>query len=186
MPNNATTIVAQPVSVDKTEALGRARKPERRSKQIKHNLAGVIFDDVTLCYKPFYVFNVELDAPGTLKKGGAKSGCIIVDAVTGIARARPDGYTDLEEVTTDPTSLVARELTRNDALEAAKAFKVKLEHRESREAEMDHTGTEVFKPVWIVTCDSDNRCIVDAVNGETFSDISFRQIFTERLLSIAN
>ena len=174
MTDDSVTIESQEAVLDADDARQRIRDPPRTGTRIKHRLVGVDVESLTLSYKPFYAFEAVLRDEGRFG-GDDKEGHVVVDAVTGIARARPDGYATREEVTVPPTALVARELDADDAREAAESFRVKLEQRESREATLGETPTEIYKPVWIATLDTGDQCIVDAVNSEVFSDVSLWQ-----------
>lgn len=174
MTDDRITIKSQTVVVDATEARQHVQRPPRMGTRIKHWLVDASVEFVALSYKPFYKFKTVLRDEGYLANDD-KEGFVVVDAVTGIARARPKGYASLEEITVSADSLVARELDASQALEAAQEFQVKLEHRENREAALAETADKIFKPVWIVTLDTGDQCIVDAVNSEVFSDVSLWQ-----------
>lgn len=175
MTEDCVMIESQTVVVDADEAQQQVRRPPRTGTRIKHWLVSVDVESVTLSYKPFYTFEAVLRDGGFFGSDDDKEGFVIVDAVTGIARARPEGYATLEEVTVAPDSLVARELDANEAREMAERFQMKLEHRENKEAALKETPKEIYKPVWIVTLDTGDQCVVDAVTSEVFSDVSLWQ-----------
>lgn len=175
MAQEKVTIRTQPVSVDEGEARQRIRKPPQTGTRVKHALAGVSVDSLFLSYKPFYTFETTLTKEGRFVRESSKEGRIIVDAVTGIARARPEEYGSVERVSVPQSSIVARDLDEKEALKAAQKFQVKLEHRENREAELSESPDIAYKPVWIADIGSKNKCVVDAINGEVFSDVSLCQ-----------
>lgn len=175
MTDDNVTIMSQRVVLDAVDARQQVRHPPRTGTRIKHWLVGVDVESVTLSYKPFYSFEAVLKGEGRFGSADDKEGHVVVDSVTGISRARPEGYAMHEEVTVSPDCRVARELDADEAREAAESFRVKLEQRESREATLGETPAEIYKPIWIVTLDTDDLCVVDAVNGEVFSDVSLWQ-----------
>jgi hypothetical protein len=175
MTNEHVRIDSQQVVVDADEARELVRRPPTAGTRLRHWLVDAEVESAALSYKPFYTFEATLRDEGYLGTDDDKEGFVVVDAVTGIARARPKGYADVEEVTVPPESLVARELDASEALEVAREFQVKLEHRENRNATVAETPDEIFKPVWIVTLDTRDQCVVDAVNSEVFSDVSLWQ-----------
>jgi hypothetical protein len=175
MDEDSVTIESQEVVIDAADARKQVQHPSRAGTRIKHRLVGAETESLTLSYKPFYLFETVLRDEGRFGGDDDKRGHVVVDAVTGIARARPAGYAVHEEVTVSPTVLVARELDADEAREAAENFGVKLKQREGREASIDGTPAEVYKPIWIATLNTGDRCAVDAVNSEVFSDVSLWQ-----------
>jgi hypothetical protein len=178
--DDRVSIRAREVTFDEAEARKRIQSPPSPGLQIKHRLVGVDVASIDISYKPFYAFDTVLQDEGYFGGDDDKEGFVVVDAVTGIARARPDGYATVEEISVPPSALAARELDETEALEAAREFQIKLEHRESREARIDGDGTKLYKPVWVATLDTGDRCVVDAVNGELFSDVSLWQVLPFR------
>jgi hypothetical protein len=175
MTDDCVTIESQEAVLDADDARQQIRDPPRTGTRIKHWLVGADVESLTLSYKPFYAFEAVLRNEGRFGSDEDKEGHVVVDAVTGIVRARPEGYATHEEVTVSPDVLVARELDVNEARATAENFQVKLEQRESREATLGETPTEIYKPIWIATLDTGDQCVVDAVNSEVFSDVSLWQ-----------
>jgi len=180
MSTEGVQIQRQPVSVDDAAARQLVTRPRSPAKRLVHRLADPMPDSLTLSYKPFYVFDLIL----TVSQGrddAERGGCIAVDAVTGIARARPDGYTEIERATVSSESLVARELTPEEGLEEAASFRRKVEVRERRESELENVASVVYKPVWVVRLKRGNRCVIDATTGELFSDLSLWKVLVSNI-----
>ena len=166
------------------EAERRISHPEDYATRVKHALLEPTVDTLKLVYKPFYSFEVSLRKERLGKETDIKRGAIFVDAVTGIARARPVGYADIQVASVSPSDIIPSDINEGEALESARRFSVQLERREKREVEIDDTADLVYKPVWISRLIEDNVCVVDAANGEVFTDVSFRRLIAQRVRSL--
>lgn len=177
-------IRSQPVAVSREEARELVHRPEDFLTRLKHHLLAPTVEAAELGYKPFYAVEASLRKERIVGEEDTKRGAIYVDAVTGIARARPEGYADLETTAVSPADLISPELDEAAAVEEARSFAVKVERREKREADLGTEADLVYKPVWVVTLASGRNCVVDASTGEVFTEASLGELLSDRLRSL--
>jgi hypothetical protein len=162
-------IVAQPVALSEDEARARVdQRPVERLRSLVSSREAVAGE---LRYKPFYAFPVVLRKRVFMSDDVVSEGRVIVDGLTDISRPFTEESIDEETVEVSPEQLIEPSVDAEDALVTAKSRRMQVEHRERGEMEMEETPSMVYKPVWLFRLATGDVRVVDATNGNVFSDL---------------